>query len=84
VLAPDLFEDLQGGFGIGRALHIDLDAIVQRRGGGGDLMSQRKAQFAIEIQAQLRQFDGDIAVDSGFTQRTQHLHIAVSRFSRLV
>jgi hypothetical protein len=78
VFSLNLFKDAESGVRAGGALHIDLDGIAHGRRSRGDLVRKAQAKFAIEIEAELGQFDGDVAVDSGIGERTEHPDIRIA------
>jgi hypothetical protein len=80
IAVPSLyfFENSQSSVRVGRAFHIDLNACLHGRSRAGNFMGQGKAQSAIEIQPELRQFYGDISVDSCIAQRPEYLHVTVA------
>src|SRR5260370_303264 len=64
VLSLHFFENSQSSISVGRALHVDFNALLHCRSGRGNFMGQRNAQFAIdEIAAAAAAMQKSIEID---------------------
>ena len=84
VVSLHLFENVQSSARIGGAFHVDLNAFLHGRSSRSDFLRQGKAQLAIEIEPELRQFYGDISVDARLGEGAEDLYITLGGLSGFV
>jgi hypothetical protein len=70
-------KNFYGCLGVGRTFHINFDGAAKRPGPCRDLLGQRKTQRAVQVQPELGQLDGDIAVQAGALEGFERGYVAV-------
>ena len=71
-----------GGFGVGRALHVDADEGVDRGGVGDHLADDALGEGWVEVHADLREFDADVGVELAGFDGVEELVVDVGGFLR--
>src|SRR5947208_2033815 len=69
------FIDVECARSVVGMLHVDFDRPAKSRSGCGDLLSERQAEVEIEIEAELRQLDGNVAVEPRIVKLAEHVDV---------
>ena len=64
-VAPHGLEDLERGLGVLRALHVDADEELEPVAGREDAAQVVHADGAVDVEAELRELERDVALDTG-------------------
>src|SRR5882762_3925465 len=81
VFALDGFKDVQRNVGVDAAFHIHFDGAAKIASAAGDGACERRAEFFADVEAELRELDGDVAGDILGVHFFDHLNVAGADFA---
>ena len=84
VLPARGLEDVQRRVDVGGAFHVHFDVAMQCARRRGDFPGEAEAEVAVDVQAELRELDGNVAVDAVALQPLQHLDITGAHAASLL
>src|SRR5882724_2507828 len=81
VFALHGFKDVQRNVGVDAAFHIHFDGAAKIASAAGDGACERRAEFFADVEAELRELDGDVAGEIFGMHFFDHLNVAGADFA---
>src|SRR5258705_2393888 len=81
VFALHGFKDVQRHIGVDAAFHIHFDGAAKIASAAGDGAGERRAEFFADVEAELRELDGDVAAEIFGVHFFDHFDVAGADFA---
>jgi hypothetical protein len=75
-----VFDELERAVGVLARFHVDAHEILERIGAADELLDVGEALVVREIEAELRQLEGDVPANLRIVNRRQRAEVDVARF----